>query len=294
MKKLGIVCPRGGGDIIIVLPIAKWYYDLGYEIHWVIDKIYYDTFVLACPWINFIKISPDEEDQGPLYGNIFNSYWCEKPVELLKELNCEPIFRFLYEDIKYKIPGTERRIQDDPLSIKAFQSRLPLFKGFDSYRYAYSNVPFINKWSLSSCIERQKDREDSLFNKVITENKPHAVFHLVQGAGGANRVNIDKNQFIKSIGFDPEEIQCVEIEQLTDNALDWLKIIETSELYVGLDSMFSNMVDQMLFTNKKYFIRLNELAYCPIFGSNWDYIPIELPTDSQLERRQYADRRPNK
>jgi hypothetical protein len=291
MKKLGIVCPRGGGDIVIVLPIAKWYHDLNYEIHWVIDEMFKSAFQKMCPWINFIGITPDE-NQGPLYGNIFNSYWCEEPRRILKELKCEQIFTFIYEDIKYRIPGTESRINDDPLSIRAYHLRLPYFKRFDEYRYAYANIPLMQKWKLSECINRDLESEQTLYNKIVDKNKKQVVFNLTGGTDGGLKLDIDRVQFLKSINLNPDEIQCIDIEKLSDNPFDWLSLIEKSEAFVCIDSMFANIVDQLLVPVDKYFIRRSPWDATPVLGSNWNYLPIELPTDAEIQQRQYADRRP--
>ena len=51
LKKLGIIQPGRIGDIIIVLPIAKWYYDLGYKIVWPVPSEYMNLF----EYVNYVS-----------------------------------------------------------------------------------------------------------------------------------------------------------------------------------------------------------------------------------------------
>ena len=44
MERLGIIQPGKTGDVIVVLPIAKWYYDLGYSVVWPVASEYIPLF----------------------------------------------------------------------------------------------------------------------------------------------------------------------------------------------------------------------------------------------------------
>ena len=56
MKKLGIIQSRGLGDIHIALPIALFYKQRGYEIHWPIYEKWLDQMKHYVTWVNWIPL----------------------------------------------------------------------------------------------------------------------------------------------------------------------------------------------------------------------------------------------
>lgn len=69
MKKnrLLIIQPGKFGDIIICLPIAKWYYDLGYAVEWECQQMYHEIFRN----VDYVKpvVNPELE---PAYDKILD------------------------------------------------------------------------------------------------------------------------------------------------------------------------------------------------------------------------------
>jgi hypothetical protein len=59
-KRLGIIQSRGLGDIVIALPIARHYYDQGWEILWPICQEFIHNFKDTVPWVKWISVTTDQ------------------------------------------------------------------------------------------------------------------------------------------------------------------------------------------------------------------------------------------
>jgi len=130
MKKGGIILPGKIGDIIICLPIAKHYFDMGYEIYWPIYDFYIKNFTNYVNYVNFIPIS--------INNCIQNS------IHILNNLNCEIIDLSFTSPNSWHNENTRRFLnQNNP---------------FDEFRYELANVPFSKKWTLE--IQRNYINED--------------------------------------------------------------------------------------------------------------------------------------
>ncbi|NBW57620.1 hypothetical protein EBR43_07530, partial [bacterium] len=75
------------------------------------------------------------------------------------------------------------------------------------------------------------------------------------------------------------EAQIIEISDLTDNIFDWITLIEKSACFVGIDSFFVNLVEQLQMKIRKFFIRRSPTNFTPVLKGTWDYLPISLATD---------------
>jgi hypothetical protein len=136
MKKLGIIQPGKIGDIIICLPIAKWYSDRGYEIIWPIDGNIIENFVDYVPYVKFIPANFD----------------CNLARQLCYNENCNTII-----DVSFTIPNANNFNTSNYLSQKEVE--------FDEYKYKIANVPFEEKWNLN--IVRNLRREQELYKKLV-------------------------------------------------------------------------------------------------------------------------------
>lgn len=229
MRKIGLIQSRGIGDIIIALPIAKWYSDRGCHVLWPIDKTFYPSFLKSVNYVEFIPFEFNHTIEGFL----------TTPMRLLQERGCEttiPLYSFLGG---VKLP--KRELYG---SLK-----------FDEYKYAISGVPFCEKWKLS--IIRDAFREDALFAKLV-KNERYVVEHLK----GSNC------QFDNPFRFDPS-LQVVKISEETDNVFDWIKILENAEFIVMVDSCFANLVEQIGITRPKAFVLRSDIRFSPVLLSNW-------------------------
>lgn len=276
--KLGMLQLRGAGDCIILVPIAKHWVDQGNEVYWVIDNAFKDSFAYAFPYINFIGLSPISESD--VQGNIRSSFWYDEPRKLLDEIEMDLVFNYCYEEIKYAniLNDLEYRRLDAP-AMRAQNLSLPYFNKFDEFKYAMSDVPFLEKWNLD--INRNTEREMDLYNKIITDKtKPYIVMHL-QGGNGRFVLNIDDKK-AREIAKAEHDTQVIRIEPITDNLFDWTYILEKSQCFIGMDSFFVNYVDQMRMPiPKKYFLRRSNLEFTPVLGTQWDYLPVKLESDKR-------------
>jgi len=89
--KIGLIQSRGIGDIIIALPIAKYYSDRGYDVHWPIDQRFAPSFSQSVDYVNFIPFKFEANAQGFLHV----------PIDLLRKAGCEklvPLYSYLSGD----------------------------------------------------------------------------------------------------------------------------------------------------------------------------------------------------
>jgi hypothetical protein len=170
MKKLGIIQVGKIGDIIILLPIANFYKQKGYEIIWPVDKNIINNFLNYIDYVNFI---PCEFD-------------CEDARNICKNLKCEEIL-----DLSVGLPNHNQENYNKLFS----QNKI----SFDEFKYQLANVPFDEKWNLK--INRNFDLEKKLYNKLV-KNK-YYLHHLEGSVARSNRTlkspDDHDNIFIKPI-----------------------------------------------------------------------------------------------
>ena len=170
MKTIGIIQPGRLGDIILCLPIAKYYYDQGYKVIWPIFSQYINMFEEVVDYVEFIAVT----------GNI---YTCVSEAKH-KTINCTKIL-----DIAATFPDstcTDRYVEmgDGLGEIKA-----------DHFKYIVSEVPIKHKWNLS--IKRNSVAEDNLYNQYVTQ--PDYVVGCLTSSQGKLDIKFDTKgrQFIE-------------------------------------------------------------------------------------------------
>jgi hypothetical protein len=231
-KKLGLIQSRGIGDIVIALPIAKWYHDRGVEVYWPIDSRFLSSFSSAVDYVRFLPFP-----FTPTLDGFLND-----PKRLLKAMHCDrvvPLYSFL-----------SNTAVDHP----AFFATLK----FDEYKYAAAGVPFAEKWNLS--IRRNAQREQALYDRLV-RNGEYIVVHR-QGSDAQRPAAIPP----RFAG-----LQVIEIDERTDCIFDWLLILERARFLLLLDSCFANLVEQLGFPNEKMFILRSQIQFTPVLRSNWQY-----------------------
>ena len=158
MKTLGIIQPGRIGDIIICLPIAKHYHDLGYSVKWPISKSYINHFKDYIDYVEFIPITDD------VWSSVNDSRSVTKDCTKVLEL-------------AFSYPNT-------PKTTSLFDSGdIP----FDKLKYQLAEVPFEKKWSLQ--VTRNKENEEALYKRIVT-NEKYVVEHF-EGSGYKREINID-------------------------------------------------------------------------------------------------------
>lgn len=158
MKRKGIILPGKIGDIIICLPIAKHYYDMGFEIYWPIYNFYIKNFI---NYINYVKFIPID-----INNCIDASFY------VLNQLNCEII------DLSFTSPGSWHNENTSKF--------LNQTKSFDEFRYDLANVPFYKKWTLDIC--RNTCKEDELYSQLV--RKDYVAAHL-EGSDGRKNIALE-------------------------------------------------------------------------------------------------------
>jgi hypothetical protein len=136
-KKLGICQSRGLGDLVISLPIAKHYYDAGWEVYWPILEEFVSSMKPAAPWVHWIPIPSDSTGR----------FFYDVPMQRLRNLRVDEII-CLYQALTGHPEFSEEVY---------FQHTK-----FDQYKYIKAGVPFLKKWTLSDCITRDRIQEQKL------------------------------------------------------------------------------------------------------------------------------------
>lgn len=248
-KKLGIIQSRGLGDIIISLPIARFYYDQGYDVFWPICQEFFPSMESAASWVYWIPMPTDRA------GEFFYS----TPMAALEEMGCEEIIP-LY----------------NALSQHPEFSQEPYFQHtkFDQYKYIRAGVPFLHKWRLQECITRNTQREQDLYKKLVKQSD-YVVVHL---DGSDYRAEFDRKII-------PKNWQTIEIKPQTDNIFDWLTILEKAQSLILVDSVYANLVDQLNIGTDRYFLPRSHIQLTPTLGQDWTWLlNTRLPKNTEIFR----------
>ena len=247
-KKLGIIQSRGLGDIVIALPIARHYHNEGWEVYWPICEEFLSHVRDTAPWVRWV---PVPKDTGAFFYDV--------PMQRLRNLGVDEAI-CLYQALTGH-PELAARPE--------FQ-----ITKFDQLKYHAAGVPFLKKWTLGECISRSPEREQALKDRLdIKEGEPYVVVHL---EGSDHRASWDPS-------WVPEGWRIIEVAALTDSVFDWLGVLEGAEAIVAVDSVISNLVDQLGITERvdSYFIPRSHIQLTPVLGGEW----TTLDPDSETQKR---------
>lgn len=215
MKTIGILQPGKLGDIIICLPIAKHYTDLGYKVIWPI----FDTFVSmlneVIDYVTFI----------PVTSNVYNCVSQSKNA--LYSHTVDHIF-----DIAATFPDSTCTNE-----YVALGDGLTHLK-FDQFKYNKCHVPFEQKWNLQ--FNRNTKQEDIIIKDLVTSKK-YDVISTKHSRGNLTVRFETKNQLI-----DVNE---------NYNIFSWYKILNQAECIALVDSAMANFVEQTNMVNKKILLQ---------------------------------------
>jgi hypothetical protein len=251
MAKIGIIQSRGLGDIIIALPIARYWADQGHEIVWPICEEFLSSFKDTAPWVKWVPLTTDK----------VGLFFYDEPMKRLTALKCDEII-CLYQS----------------LNVVPELSQVPYFQiqHFDEFKYTKAEVPFLEKWNLDRCITRNPEREQALYNRLVKSSN-YFVTHTV---GSSYSTKPDLSAI-------PKDWQHIDItEGITDNIFDWLKIIEGAQALICIDSIIANMVDQLKIDVDKYWIPRSHIHLTPVLGTEWTI--LEPPTDSLASQKIFG------
>ena len=233
MKRLGILLPGKIGDIVICLPIAKYYYEQGYEIHWPVYDYIIDNFKDHIDYVNFHSL--DTQQFNPI----------EDSEKIFLELGCVML------DLAFTSAGSWHRKN----SLKFLAQNETTF---DEFRYNLARVPFEYKWKLQ--FNRIKKREIDLYNKIV-KNPNYCVVQLEVSDGTCpHKIEI------------PENHQLIEIKPQSNSIFDWMYIIENAKVLAMYDSCFANLIEQTNLPNKKIFFKRSEFRTTPVLKNKWKIV----------------------
>lgn len=169
MKKLGIVQPGRLGDLIICLPIAKYYYDKGYRVVWPVFHKFALMFSDAVPYVEFKSTTDD------VYNCVPQAY------KMLYK--CDEIL-----DLASTFPGSKVTEQ----YVREGDGYGP--QKFDEFKYKIAKVPFELKWNLQ--YERDLNEESKLYDLYVKQEK-YDVYSIKHSKGELNVKFESKNQLIE-------------------------------------------------------------------------------------------------
>jgi hypothetical protein len=250
-KKFGICQSRGLGDIVIALPIARAYHNEGYLVHWPICEEFLPSVKDHAPWVKWIPIPTDSAGE----------YFYNEPMTRLKNFGCDEII-CLYQSLNV-VP----ELSDQPF----FQ-----IQHFDEFKYSKAGVPFLDKWCLDECIIRDAVREQALYDRVVTQSE----YYVTHFEGSDFTASPD----LSSI---PAEWQRIDIKTgIADSVFDWLSVIEGAQALIAVDSVISNMVDQLKLEVDKYWIPRSHIHLTPVLGMSWTI--LDPPPGSKAVQKIFA------
>lgn len=253
-KRIGFIQSRGLGDIIIALPIARWYLDHeGYdEVWWPVCEPFYQQMMKAAPWVNWLSVPVDQ------YGHFFY----ENPHKQLAAIGVtEELWLYQY-------------LSSHP--DKTNKSHFAQFK-FDQYKYAAAGVPFKEKWNLAGCIVEDPAAQDALYSSVVKQER----YMVYQNHASDMSYDIDLSI------VDPA-VQCIELTELAGySVFDWLKVLRGAETVILIDSVFANLIDQLdlcpaadLYYMRKWNRRVDGN---PVLLGAWTFVDIEDPEGMKVQ-----------
>lgn len=182
MKNLCIILPGKIGDIIICLPIAKYYADKGYKVIWPVWSYLIDNFVGYINYVNFIPVS------------------YLKGVTESKKIAQENNYEIL--DLSF----TNQDCWNNENTYKFHNQS----KSFDEFRYQLADVNFNEKWNLQ--IDRNINLESKLKDKIC--KNPHYVIAHFNGSDSRREVklnNPNNNQIIEIAPSSPSIFDWIQI-----------------------------------------------------------------------------------
>lgn len=236
---LGIIQTRGLGDIVIAIPIAMYYIDRGYQVHWPIDSEFIPSFVETFPKIKFYPIYKSST------GKDTANYYYNEPLNILQNQFCDNII-CLYS-----------HLTGFNLGHSVLSNSLP----FDAYKYAIAKVPFHQKWNFFPT--RNTIREKKLFDTF--DLMPTEDYKIIHEVGSNFSIDI-KNKIQQS------DCKIIKIEPITNNIFDWIGIIENSKAIYTVDSVYMNIIDQLKLKNSKFAFLRSPAPFTPVLSELWNYI----------------------
>lgn len=215
MKTIGILQPGRLGDIIICLPIAKHYFDIGYKVIWPVFSNFIGMLNEVIPYVTFIPVASDVYKCVP------------QALAFLQELSVDHIF-----DVAATFPGSS--CTNEYVTLGDGMAHLK----FDEFKYNKCHVPFEKKWNLE--FNRISKNEDQIIKDLVSQENYDVV--STKHSRGTVPIQFEsKNQII----YVNENY----------NIFSWYKILLGAKTIVLVDSAMANFVEQTNLSNKKMLLQ---------------------------------------
>ena len=187
-------------------------------------------------WVHWYPVTTDR-----------GSFFYDQPYKILTDIGCDEIIP-LYQAL------TNQKFHEEPY----FQ-----YTKFDQYKYIRAEVNFLEKWNLPYCFTRDIPAEQALAQKLNPNNKPFAILHL---EGSDHTAKFDRSS------IPSEWLQITITADQTPSIFNWLTLLEQAESIICVDSVISNLVDQMSIGDDLYLIPRSHLGLTPVYARPWTWL----------------------
>jgi len=260
MKKAILLQPGKLGDLIISTPIAHYYYNLGYEIEWLI----FDNFKSFFSSIPNIKIKT-------FNSLLNNNYYTNKRLNFTDASSNSASLCFFKEAYEYIKNNKEAKILDicwgfPGTSTSNNNLRFLFYKqkrNWIDMRYHLAEVPLKERWNFKWNRNLEKENKLLKFIKEFSKKK----------------YGSEKFSIIHNYVDNPRSIQMknpINLSYIKDYELyDWYLVLLEAEEIACVDSSLCNFVEVLpeLKEKKKYYLGTEEPHYSEymrnILLNNW-------------------------
>lgn len=224
-KRALMIQPGPYGDIILCAPIAKYYSDLGYEVHWP-SRLEFSSTIKKFSYAKHIILNED----------ILDSDWLRSDVmKIIPHMNKRTGISKDYEliiNLADRGPhGTEQKYNEN----------------FEECKYRIANIPIDEKHNL--VWSRDIDKENELYDIVTPKDSNYAFCHLQTS---------DTKNIPLPVNLDIPIVKCDIIDGFT--IFDWYKVIINADSIYTVESSVHQFMDGIIHkikTDRKYLISRN-------------------------------------
>ena len=277
-KRALIVQPGKMGDVILLSPVAKHYYDQGYEIDWPVFSNFVSYFE-QIPYVDAIdfglKLADSvfhDKKRMPMMRHgekLYSHDECVQYFVEVEKLKKENQYDLIL-DACWGFPGqafsaTKQAAINEYMSGK---------KKWITLKYKMCNVPLSERWNLAW--DRDLKKEEALlgFIKKFARKKYGSEKYSIVHTYASN--NLPAHEVENPINF--SYIQGFEV-------YDWLAVLENSEKIVCVDSCLCHFVETQpsLRDKEKFYLGSEEIHWSyfmfNILTNNWTNLTKSNTTD---------------
>ena len=230
MKKIGIIQPGAMGDIILLLPAAKYLHDQG---HHVIMPIFDDFIWMFSEVIDYITFVP-------IPRNVYTAV-----------NNCNILLKNTYKvDKIYDIAATFPNSTATEAYVKSGDG---YGEHYDVFKYKLLNIPIEEKWKLS--YKRDYNKENEIYDTLVKDKK-YAVVCTTCSSGKYN------------LNFEAKFGQIIEMNT-NYNIFHWTKVFENAHTIAVVNTGVLNLVEQLNLSCRKIVFPLPSARF-PLFKNKWE------------------------